>query len=56
MSAFEQLTDLLNAAQSGDSGAADVAYGIVYEELRERAGQSLRRDARRNADADSARA
>ncbi len=43
MSAFEQLTELLNAAQSGDSGAADVAYGIVYDELRVRAGQSLRR-------------
>ena len=38
-----QLTDLLNAAQSGDASAADAAYGIVYEELRDRAGQSLRR-------------
>ena len=38
-----QLTDLLNAAQSGDANAADAAYGIVYEELRDRAGQSLRR-------------
>lgn len=43
MSAFEQLTELLNAAQSGDSEAADAAYGIVYDELRLRAGQSLRR-------------
>jgi RNA polymerase sigma factor (TIGR02999 family) len=43
MSASEQLTDLLNAAQSGDTSAADAAYGIVYEELRNRAGQSLRR-------------
>jgi RNA polymerase sigma factor (TIGR02999 family) len=43
MSAPGQLTDLLNAAQSGDAGAADAAYGIVYDELRARAGQSLRR-------------
>ena len=43
MPAHGQLTDLLNAAQSGDAAAADVAYGIVYEELRSRAGQSLRR-------------
>jgi len=43
MSAPEQLTDLLNAARSGDSAAAEVAYGIVYDELRNRAGQSLRR-------------
>ena len=43
MSASEQLTDLLNAAQSGDASAADAAYGIVYDELRNRAGQSLRR-------------
>jgi RNA polymerase sigma factor (TIGR02999 family) len=43
MSASGQLTDLLNAAQSGDVGAADAAYGIVYDELRNRAGQSLRR-------------
>jgi len=43
MSATGQLTDLLNAAQSGDAGAADAAYGIVYDELRNRAGQSLRR-------------
>ena len=43
MSASEQLTDLLNAAQSGDASAADAAYGIVYAELRNRAGQSLRR-------------
>jgi RNA polymerase sigma factor (TIGR02999 family) len=43
MSAPGQLTDLLNAAQSGDAVAADVAYGIVYDELRSRAGQSLRR-------------
>ena len=38
-----QLTDLLNAAQSGDASAADAAYGLVYEELKDRAGQSLRR-------------
>jgi RNA polymerase sigma factor (TIGR02999 family) len=43
MSAPGELTDLLNAAQSGDSAAADAAYGLVYEELRNRAGQSLRR-------------
>ncbi|HEY6984830.1 MAG TPA: ECF-type sigma factor [Rhodanobacteraceae bacterium] len=38
-----ELTDLLNAAQSGDSDSADAAYRIVYDELRSRAGQSLRR-------------
>ena len=43
MSASAELTDLLNAARSGDSGAADQAYDLVYAELRERAGQSLRR-------------
>ena len=43
MPAHGQLTDLLNAAQSGDASAADAAYGIVYEDLRDRAGQSLRR-------------
>jgi len=43
MSAPEQLTDLLNAAHSGDPDAAQAAYAIVYRELRERAGQSLRR-------------
>jgi RNA polymerase sigma factor (TIGR02999 family) len=43
MAASGELTDLLNAARSGDSGAADQAYDVVYAELRERAGQSLRR-------------
>jgi len=43
MSAPEQLTDLLNAAHSGDSGAADAAYAIVYDELKRWARQSLRR-------------
>jgi len=38
-----QLTDLLNAAQTGDSDAAQKAYDLVYAELRSRAGQSLRR-------------
>jgi len=39
----EQLTDLLNAAGSGDSASADAAYRIVYAELKHRAAQSLRR-------------
>jgi RNA polymerase sigma factor (TIGR02999 family) len=43
MSAPEHLTDLLNAAQSGDSDAAHAAYGIVYDELKRWAAQSLRR-------------
>jgi RNA polymerase sigma factor (TIGR02999 family) len=43
MPAPEHLTDLLNAAQSGDSDAAHAAYKIVYEELKRWAGQSLRR-------------
>jgi len=43
MSALEQLTDLLNAARSGDSDAARDAYEAVYAELRQRAGNSLRR-------------
>ena len=38
-----QLTDLLNAAQIGDSDASQKAYDLVYAELRARAGQSLRR-------------
>jgi len=38
-----ELTDLLNAARSGDTGAADQAYDLVYAELRQRAGASLRR-------------
>ncbi len=42
-SASGQLTDLLNAARSGDAEAADQAYDLVYAELRERAGRSLRR-------------
>lgn len=43
MSAPEHLTDLLNAAQSGDSDAARAAYDIVYGELKRWAGQLLRR-------------
>jgi RNA polymerase sigma factor (TIGR02999 family) len=39
----EQLTDLLNAAHSGDSDAAAAAYRLVYEELKRWAAQSLRR-------------
>jgi RNA polymerase sigma factor (TIGR02999 family) len=43
MPASGQLTDLLNAARLGDADAAEQAYDIVYAELRQRAGQSLRR-------------
>jgi RNA polymerase sigma factor (TIGR02999 family) len=43
MIASEQLTDLLNAAGSGDSDAAAAAYRIVYAELKQWAAQSLRR-------------
>jgi len=43
MSESGQLTDLLNAAGLGDTEAAEQAYELVYAELRERAGQSLRR-------------
>jgi RNA polymerase sigma factor (TIGR02999 family) len=43
MSAPEHLTDLLNAAQSGDSDAAHAAYEIVYGELKHWAAQLLRR-------------
>jgi RNA polymerase sigma factor (TIGR02999 family) len=43
MPAPEQLTDLLNAARSGDSDAARDAYQAVYAELKQRAGHSLRR-------------
>jgi len=43
MAASGQLTDLLNAASLGDAEAAEQAYDAVYAELRERAGQSLRR-------------
>jgi RNA polymerase sigma factor (TIGR02999 family) len=43
MPAPEALTDLLNAAQAGDSDAAQAAYAIVYEELKRWARQSLRR-------------
>ncbi|MEP7044732.1 MAG: ECF-type sigma factor [Dokdonella sp.] len=43
MSAPEHLTDLLNAAQSGDTDAARAAYELVYDELKRWAGQSLRR-------------
>lgn len=43
MSASEPLTDLLNAAGSGDADAAAAAYRIVYAELKRWAAQSLRR-------------
>jgi RNA polymerase sigma factor (TIGR02999 family) len=43
MQAPEQLTDLLNAARSGDSDAAQAAYELVYAELKRWAAQSLRR-------------
>jgi len=43
MSGSGQLTDLLNAARLGDAEAAEQAYGLVYADLRARAGQSLRR-------------
>lgn len=39
----EHLTNLLNAAQSGDSDAAREAYEAVYAELKRRARNSLRR-------------
>jgi RNA polymerase sigma factor (TIGR02999 family) len=38
----EHLTNLLNAAQSGDSEAAHAAYEAVYAELKRRARNSLR--------------
>jgi len=41
--ASEPLTDLLNAAQSGDDDATARAYAAVYAELRERARAALRR-------------
>lgn len=43
MAASAELTELLNAARSGDSDAADRAYELVYADLRARAGQSLKR-------------
>jgi RNA polymerase sigma factor (TIGR02999 family) len=43
MQAQEQLTDLLNAAHSGDSDAAHAAYEAVYAELKLWAARSLRR-------------
>jgi RNA polymerase sigma factor (TIGR02999 family) len=43
MSGSGQLTDLLNAARLGNAKAAEQAYGLVYADLRKRAGQSLRR-------------
>ena len=43
MPASGQLTDLLNAARIGNAEAAEQAYDLVYAELRQRAGQSLRR-------------
>ena len=39
----EELTDLLNAAQSGDSDASRAAYDLVYAELKRTARNSLRR-------------
>lgn len=39
----EHLTDLLNAAQSGDDKAAQEAYELVYAELKRTARNSLRR-------------
>jgi RNA polymerase sigma factor (TIGR02999 family) len=38
----EDLTDLLNAAHSGDADAARAAYAIVYDELKRSARRSLR--------------
>src|ERR1700709_997298 len=43
MQGSEQLTDLLNAAQSGDSDASEAAYAFVYAELKRTARNSLRR-------------
>lgn len=43
MQTQESLTDLLNAAQSGDSDAAKAAYALVYAELKRWAARSLRR-------------
>jgi RNA polymerase sigma factor (TIGR02999 family) len=42
MQSQEQLTDLLNAARSGDSDAAQAAYTMVYAELKRWAARSLR--------------
>jgi RNA polymerase sigma factor (TIGR02999 family) len=39
----EHLTDLLNAAQSGDRAASQKAYELVYAELKRTARNSLRR-------------
>jgi RNA polymerase sigma factor (TIGR02999 family) len=39
----EHLTDLLNAAQSGDQDASREAYDLVYAELKKTARNSLRR-------------
>ena len=39
----EHLTDLLNAAQSGDRDASQKAYELVYAELKRTARNSLRR-------------
>ena len=39
----EHLTDLLNAAQSGEEKASQAAYGSVYAELKRTARNSLRR-------------
>jgi len=39
----EQLTDLLNAAQSGDQKASQEAYQLVYGELKRTARSALRR-------------
>ena len=42
MRSIESLTELLNAAQSGNSDAAQAAYEAVYAELKRRARNSLR--------------
>ena len=42
MNSDAEITALLNAANAGDAGAQDVAYGLVYGELKRRA-ERLRR-------------
>ena len=34
MTAVSEITELLNAANSGDAAAQDAAYGLVYDELK----------------------
>jgi len=38
----ESVTDLLHRARAGDAAAADLAYGLVYEQLRQAAHRQLR--------------